>query len=435
MIPILLLLAIGGLMHAAGTFGSSSETLAGPELAFGFLLLMAYFNGKLVSRIGLPKLTGYILAGIVVGPYVLGLVDKATAGDLKIVGAVATAIIALQAGSELDLPSVKPLIRTIRAMTFWAVLGCMVALTGTLMLMRPFVPFLGGLELVPALAVSATLAVALSAQSPAVVMALIGETRSDGIVTRTILAMVVIADLVVVIMYGIASSAATAVVRGQADFGATIGGIAWEILGSIGFGLFIGIALGQFILHVQRGVGLFAVMMCFVVAEVGHAVHLDPLVIMIAAGIYLQNFSRADAHKLLDAFDAASLPVYLVFFALAGAKLDLGALAAVAIPVMIVVLVRAGSFYAGSKIACDRADADPAVRKHAWFGLLPQAGLALALAALIQRTFPEFGDAAFALVVGVVAANEMIAPVILRIVFLRSGEAGKRTTHDFAADH
>jgi Kef-type K+ transport system membrane component KefB len=435
MIPVLLLLAVGGLMHAAGTFAPTTAVIAGPELAFGFLLLAAYFSGKLLNRFGLPKLTGYILAGIVAGPYVLGLVDKSMTAQLKLVGGAATAILALQAGAELSLAEVRPLFRTIINMTFYAVLGTMVVLTALLVVMRPMVPFLDALPFTAAVAVAATLGVAMSAQSPAVVMALIGETRADGVVTRTILAMVVMADLVVIITYGVASSLATAVVRGEADPTGAIATIAWEVVGSLGVGLLIGVVLSRFVIHVQQGIGLFAVMLCFVVAEVGHAVHLDALIIMLVGGIYLRNFSRADAHKLIDGFDAASLPVYLVFFALAGAKLDLSKLLGVALPVALIVVTRASSFYAGSKVATARADADPAVRKFAWFGLLPQAGLALALAELVRRTFPEFGDAAFALVVGVVACNEMIAPVILRVAFLRSGEAGRRATHDFAGDH
>ena len=435
MIPILLLLVLGGLMHAAATFSPSSAALAGPELAFGFLLLMAYFTGKLVNRFGLPKLTGYILAGIVVGPYVLELVQKPVTADLKMVGNVATAILALQAGAELEIGAVRPILRTIRSVTIYAVFGTMLVLTVTLLLIRPLIPFLDALPLASAIAVAATIAIALSAQSPAVVMALIAETRADGILTRTILALVVIADLCVIVAYGIASATAAAMVRGEADVAGAIGGIAWEVGGSLGAGLLIGVALARFLIHVGRGAGLFTIMMCFVMAEVGHALHLDPLIIMLAAGIYVRNFTRADTHTLVDGLDAASLPVYLVFFALAGAKLDLAALGAVVVPVAIVVVVRASSFYLGTKTGCARVEADPVVRRFAWLGLVPQAGLALALAALVQRSFPEFGDAAFALVVGVVATNEMIAPVILRIALLRSGEAGKRTTHDFAADH
>lgn len=435
MIPVLLLLAVGGLMHAAGTFAPNSAVLAGPELAFGFLLLAAYFTGKLLNRFGLPKLTGYILAGIISGPYVLGLVEKSMTTQLKMVGSAATAILALQAGAELSLREIRPLFGTLRALAFYAVFGTMIALGALLVLIRPLVPFLDALPFTAAVAVAATLGVAMSAQSPAVVMALIGETRADGIVSRTMLAMVVMADLAVITLYGVASSLATAVVKGEADPTAAIATISWEVFGSLGVGIAMGFVLGRFMIHIQQGVGLFAVMLCFVVAEVGNAVHLDPLIIMLAAGIYVRNFSRADAHKLIDPFDAAAYPVYMVFFALAGAKLDLSKLFGVMLPVALIVVTRASGFYLGSKIATARSDADPGVKRYAWFGLVPQAGLALALAELVRRTFPEFGDAAFALVVGVVACNEMIAPVLLRVVLLRSGEAGKRATHDFGADH
>lgn len=435
MIPVLLLLAVGGLMHAAGTFSPASSAPAGPELAFGFLLLTAFFTGRLLNRFGLPKLTGYILAGIITGPYLLGLVDQSMTAQLTLVGSAATAILALQAGAELSLREIRPLFGTLRSLALYAVFGTMLALALVLMLMRPMIPFLDALPLAAAFAVAATLGVAMSAQSPAVVMALIGETRADGMVSRTMLAMVVMADIAVIILYGIASSAATAVVRGNADPTAAIATIAWEVFGSLGVGVCVGFVLSSFLLYIERGVGLFAVMLCFVVAEVGHAVHLDPLIIMLTTGVYVRNFTRADAHKLIDPFDAAAYPVYMVFFALAGAKLNLSTLLEFLLPVMMIVVARGASFYLGSRIACARSDADPTVRKFAWFGLVPQAGLALALAELVRRTFPEFGEAAFALVVGVVACNEMIAPVLLRIALLRSGEAGKRATHDFVGDH
>jgi Kef-type K+ transport system membrane component KefB len=426
MIPLFVLAALIGLMQSARSFAPDALHAGGAELAFGFLLLIAYFTGKLVSRVGLPKLTGYIGAGIVVGPHVLELVSKDMTGQLRVVGGVATAILALTAGAELNVRNVRPILRTVRRISTWAVLGTMGVLTVTLLALRPLVPFLDKLPFPHAAAVAMTMAVALAAQSPAVVMALIGETRSAGILSKTILALVVVADLAVITMYGVASSIATAVVRGGVDLGDAVGGIAWEIFGSMGVGVFVGIILGRFITHVGQGIGLFAIMLCFVIAEVGNAVHLDPLVIALAAGIWLENGSRADTHKLLDGFEAASLPVYLVFFALAGAKLDLAALTAVAIPVAVLVTVRASSFYAGARIATRDPEVDPIVRRLAWVGLVPQAGLALALAELVRRTFPDFGDAAFALVVGVVATNEMIAPVALRIALLRSGEAGKR---------
>lgn len=426
MIPLFALLALAGLMRAATSFAPGTAQHGGAELGFGFLLLTAYFSGKIFSQLGLPKLTGYIAAGIVVGPKVLGLVDADLTAQLKLVGGIATAIIALQAGAELNLQVVRPLFRVVRRISLFAVLGTMLTLTATLLAIRPLVPFLDAMPLHHAAAVAASLGVALSAQSPAVVIALINELGSEGVLTRTILTLVVVADLAVIISYGAASSVASAVIGGGVDVAAAIGGIAWEVAGSIGVGAFIGFVLGQFLLRVAQGIGLFAVMVCFIVAEVGHAVALDPLIIALTAGIFVENVSRADAKKLLHGFESASLPVYLVFFALAGSHLDLAALLRLAAPVSIVVAVRATSFFVGCRIATATDGVEPVVRKLAWLGLVPQAGLALALAELVRRTFPGFGEAAFALVVGVVATNELIAPVILRAAILRSGEAGRR---------
>jgi Kef-type K+ transport system membrane component KefB len=141
--------------------------------------------------------------------------------------------------------------------------------------------------------------------------------------------------------------------------------------------------------------------------------------------------SRADASKLLHDIESASLPVFLVFFALAGAKIDLAALYASAVPVMLLAAIRAATFFVGGRLATAGAGVDPVVKRYAWFGLLPQAGLALALAILVQKSFPTFGLEASVLLFGVVGFNELIAPVILRNVLIRSGEADKRTDTDF----
>ena len=434
MIPILLLLALGGLMQAARSF-SPALASAGTELAFGFLLLSAYFSAKLLSRFGLPKLTGYIIAGVVAGPFVLGLVTHEMTAQLKVVNGVAVCILALTAGSELNLKAVKPAMKTLRSMTFWAVIGAMFAIAATLFAMRPFLPWLDKLPLDQAIAACGIVGVALSAQSPAVVMALIAETGSEGPVSRLMLASVVVADLVVILMYSLAATIASAVISGQVDVGSTAATVGWELGGSIGFGVAVGMLLGVFLRYVKVGASLFAVLVCIVVAEIGGRISLDPLIVMLAAGIWLENFSRADSSDLLHGFESAQLPVFLVFFAMAGSHLDIYSLAATIIPVAVLVVARTTTFFIGAKIACARTNAEANVRRFAWVGLMPQAGLALALALLIPKTFPSFGEQASVILFGVVGMNEMIAPLILKMVLMRTGEAGKRPTPEFAPEH
>jgi Kef-type K+ transport system membrane component KefB len=425
MIPLLLLLAVGSMMHAVRGFGDSSS-LGGSELAFGYLLLSAYFSGQIASRLGLPKLTGYLVVGVISGPFVLSLVTPPMSASLKIVSGVATCIIALTAGSELNLQRLKPTMSMLRNMTVFAVIGAQFAIAGALYAMRPWLGFFDAMTPEQSMAVCFCIAVALSAQSPAVVMALLSETASEGPLSQVILGSVVFADLVVLVMYSAAAAITGAMVGGGLDVLETALSVTWQLLGSIAFGVAIGMLLGHYVRLAQKGAALFAVVVCVVVAEVGPRIGLDPLIVMLAAGVWLENFSRADAHDLLLDFDRAQLPVFLVFFALAGGKIDLDLLYASLTPVAILCVVRAACFFVGTKIASARAKPEPVVSKYAWMGLVPQSGLALALALLVQNTFPSFGPPAAAIIFGVVGVNEVVSPIILRTMLIRSGEAGRR---------
>jgi Kef-type K+ transport system membrane component KefB len=431
---ILILLGLGALMHGGQSFGTeaSSATLLG----FGFLMLSSYFAGKIASRLGLPRLTGYLLVGVITGPHVLDFITAATSDSLKMVSDTAICIIALTAGCELNLKRIRPVMPILRAMTVFAVVGAMIALTAVLFLIRPLLSFFDAMDFHATLAVCGVLGVALSAQSPAVVMALLAETRAEGPLSQVILGSVVVADLVVITMYSVAATVATAALGASGDVLGVALSVTWELFGSIAFGMMMGATIGAFLRHVNRSSVLFAIVVCLVVAEVGTRIHIDPLITMLAAGIWLENVSK-NAHTLLREIEQGRLPLFLVFFAVAGSHIDIAQLAALIVPVAILAVARATAFWLGSTIASARSHAPPVVRKYAWFGLVPQSGLALALALLVQRTFPTFGNAAAVVVFGVVGLNELISPVILRVLLLRSGEAGKKTDTDLvvAAGH
>ena len=433
MVALLLLICLGGMMHAARSF-TEETSVAGTELAFGFLLLASYFTGKIVNKFGLPKLTGYIMAGVVSGPYVLEFVTKDMGVSLKVVSTTATALLALEAGLELEIKKIKPILSTLKGMVLFAVVGAQFAIAGALFLLRPLLPnIFGSFDTTQSIAVCLAIGVALSAQSPAVVMAMLSETRADGPLSRVMLASVVVADLTVITVFSIVLAITGAVIGGEIDVAGTALGVAWELLGSLVFGLLLGALIGQYLLSVKKGAMMFVVMCSVIVAEIGARMHLDPLIVMLAVGIWLRNWSRADASELTHNFQAAQLPVFLVFFALAGTKLDVQTLWASLLPVGIIAVIRAAAFYAGARVACKMSGAEEVVAKYAWFGLVPQAGLSLALAMVLKNTFPSFGDGAAVILFGVVGFNECIAPIVLRVMLLRSGEAGKKAGVDFAA--
>jgi hypothetical protein len=197
---LVLLVVFGFLMHATRSFGGAAPGSSGTLLAFGYVLVSAFFAGGLFKQLRLPRLTGYIVAGIVAGPMVLGLLSREMVASLELVNGIAIAMLGLTAGNEIELKSMKPLLRSIGAITVFGVLGTAALLSVAVWLLRPFLPFMHGLTPAQAAAVSLVLGVVMVAQSPAVVVALRDELRADGAVVRTAIGVVVLADLVVIVL-------------------------------------------------------------------------------------------------------------------------------------------------------------------------------------------------------------------------------------------
>jgi Kef-type K+ transport system membrane component KefB len=432
---LVLLLVLAGLMEATRSF--SPEPLLGGSaggitLACGFLLLTGFLAGSLFKDIGLPRLTGYLLTGLAVGPYAFELVSHEMILKLRLFNGIAIALIALTAGSEIEFRAMRDLFPVIRRITVLAVVGGMGVLAGAIFLMRGYLPFFEPLTVMQAAAIATTLGVVISAQSPAVVVALRDELRSEGPLTRTVLGVVVLADLVVILAFAVVSALAQAVFGGDTDIAVTAQTVSWEILGSLGAGVLIGVMMSLLMRMVSGEGGLFVVVLGFTVAEVGQRVDLDPLLIALASGLYIRNVTNY-GDRLQAAVESASLPVYVAFFAVAGATIHLDALQAVLLPALILVVVRAGAFLGGARLATKLSGSPEHVQRYAGFGLLPQAGLALALALLFSRAFPDLGDDAAALVFGIVAINEIVSPVLFRIALARSGEAGRKAS--FQPEH
>lgn len=425
---LLLIVAMAGLMQAVHTVAASSDQrLAGSAvtLGIGFVLIVSWALSKLFAQARLPKLTGYMMAGIVAGPFVLAYLDGDVVSGLSQVNGIAVALIALTAGSEIDIRAMKPLLRSVMWISAFAVVGTSLLLWLVTFFMRPLFGFAEAMSTQEWLAVAAVIAVVVASGSPAVVVAIRAETNADGPLSRTVLGVVVLADLVVILLFAIASSVATAIASGHVDPDETLRALAWELFGSIGIGVVIGmlLAIALRLLHKGGGADLFVLAVCLVSAEVGRRIHLDPLLLMLAAGMFVENAIGA-GEKLRHAYEDAALPVFILFFTVVGASIRMDVIPLVWIPALVLTLVRAVGLIAGNHVAARLAKAPSAVERYGGFGLLPQAGLANALAILVARTFSGYGDQVAALLLGIVALNAVLTPALYRVALVRSGEAG-----------
>lgn len=422
-----LALLFGGmqLIRPLGTPGFGSLSL----LAFGFLILGAYAAGELSADLGVPKLVGYLIAGTIFGPYALGTVGADSVASLSPVSSLAVALIAFLAGAELRWPEVRARGRIVFRM-LTAELGLtLVVITLLLLALQRYIPFLSGGSTREVLSFSFVFASVAIVHSPAVAIAVLGETKARGPVARTSLGIVLLSDVVIVLLLTGALTLARALVppHGANVPALTIGGIVWEIGGAVLVGAILGALVAFYLRVLRRELFLFAIIVAFFGSEVARLAHVEPLITLIVAGFIAENVSIPEhGAALRHAMDRAAAPVFVVFFALAGAQIVLGDLAKYWAVILPIAIVRGASIWTGCRLGIRWARVDGAdagvIRQHVWTALIPQAGVAIGLAAAIADTYPVRGGQIQTLFLALVALNQAIGPILFRRALARSGE-------------
>ena len=396
------------------------DTGTSVTLAAGALLLCGLFAGKVAKGMGLPRLTGYLLVGVAVGPYALGFIPGAGVKGLELVKGLAVSLIALVAGTELQLglirrvgAKVAALCVAVCGLTFLVVFAALFAL-------KPMLPFLAPMTVGQALAVSALVATVVVSFSPTVTIAIVQETSARGSFTEFLMALVIIGDLVVMVAFAIAAGLTRARFGGGLDVGGLLSGVVCELFGSVVVGSLLALVMLLYMRRVKRELPLFLVGLCFVSAEAGARLHLSPLLVSLAAGALIANLDEREGDRIHHAIQLAGLPIFALFFAAAGAGLKLDALVTVGPAALLLVVLRGVAIYG----SCRRFAPveDPRLGRYLWMGLISQAGVTFGLAALISRTFPDFGPQVEVLIVAMITAHELIGPVLTRRALQRSGE-------------
>ena len=423
------LVFVAGISFAARSFLPADVTItgSGAALAFGFLLLSALQTAHIFHELKLPHLTGFILCGALFGPEVLGLITPSMLEDLTLVKKVAVGLIALTAGCELNFARLWPKIRTIGVIVILSLLACALGLFGFFFAISSYLPFMAELEPAQRAVISLILANVLCARSPAVVISILKESRSAGPLSELALSTVVVADLTVVIAFAFSDSLAKKVfpVAGAAET-SVFGALAAHILGSIAVGIVIALIFQLYIRRVRQRIGLFVFVVLFVVAEAGRAFHLDPLLVGLSAGLFLENVSPVSGNEVVHETEIAAMPTFAVFFAVVGAEVHLHAFVSVAAFAALAALVRAAGLFAGTQIAGRIVQLDPSISRKVPFAMFPQAGVAIGLANLVASSFSPWGSAAATMILGTVVINEMLGPILLRAALARAGEIGRK---------
>lgn len=399
-----------------------------PEiLATGLILVAGYLGGRLAQAIKLPRITGYILIGLGIGPAVLGLLSEAMVESLQPINGIAVSLIALTAGMEINVARLRQSWNQILVLTACNIVGVFVVVFGMLYLLSPWIGFLSGEPTTFVLAVCLIFGSVAIATSPTVTIAVINEYRAKGPLTQTVLSITVLKDLVVIVFFATALAVAKPLLDEDLafslDFLRTIG---VEIFGSIFAGVLLGWLVSLIIRRVQRESTLFVIGLAILIAEASVRLHLEPLLVSLVTGFFLENLTARDAEPMLRGIERSSFPVYAIFFALAGAGLHLDALARLWPIALTLVAVRVGALWLGTYVGARLSGAEEVVRRYGWLGFISQAGVTLGLSVIVVRAFPDWGPGVQTIIVAMIAIHELIGPLAFHHGLARAGEVGQR---------
>ena len=402
---------------------ASTTEPASTALALGFTLVAAMVTGDLLRRFRLPRLTGYLLFGLLFGPYFGNVISESMARELQLVNGLATTLISFIAGLAINLERLGSRAAGIARLTV-VTLG--IAITGLFVVAwiawpwLPVAPQTTGLAKLTMIALSVVVVVSFS---PTMTAAVISETGARGHLSDLVLAMVVLADIVVLVLFSLLMQGArfTLVEGGGSDVNVLVR-LAWEIGGAVAFGSLVGALFALYLRYVARETAIVLIAVCAVLSQVGATQRFEPLLAAMAAGLVIENFAVAQGDALKVALQRGALPVLVVFFVAVGTSLRLDATVTMGVVAIGLVTIRIGLIRLGLAVGLRVSDVDRRTGVYAWTGLISQAGITLGLASVLATEFPTWGGQVQILLVALIAIDELVGPTAFRTGLAYAGE-------------
>jgi len=405
---------------------SLANPIQGSSLALGFIMLFAFLSGKNINRLKLPQITGFILAGVLGGPYLLKLLTTAEVRNLQLLDGLALSLIALTAGGEMEIERLKRNLKGIMSIVIFQTVAIVAGFIAFGLIGRSLFPLFGGKSLSEILALSLLFGTLATATSPSTTIAIITETKAKGRYTNLILSSAVVKDFLVIILFAFALSFSKSLLSPEEAFDIIfLKDILLEVGGSLLMGIAVGAGIVFYLKFIKREVTIFILSIAFFTYQISQTVGLHSLLVCLLAGFLVKNFS-SHGEKFILAIEKSSLPVYVIFFAISGASIDLNALEKSWWLAIVFVIWRGMLKFLGTFMGGKVAREDSIVTRQSWAGFISQAGVALGMAIIIENTFPAWGGEFKALILAVIGLNQIIGPVLLQKFLFTTGETGKK---------
>lgn len=423
---LVILLTITALLR----FSSSAiVSVEGADLviSLGFIVLFSFLIGKLVVKIGLPLITGYLFAGIIAGPHLLTLMTQTVTDKLHLIDQIALGIIALTAGGELRLNALKKQIKSISLIVLFQLVFVYWGVGLGLFLLREFIGFPVTTTTTVIIAMILFITTSTVANSPATAIAIITETRATGEMTERVIGITIVKDVIVLILITAVIAFSKIVLLGNSSSNLReIIPLFMNIFASILLGAGLGMLIVAFLKYINQDTAVFILGVVFAISAMADIFHIELVLTCVAAGFIVENFSSF-GDDLIRSIEESSLPVYVIFFSIAGASLNLQILKQFWSMALLVVSLRLVTTWLGSLVGSKLAKDERYVQKNIWTGFIGQAGITLGLAIVIGDVFADsFGPFLKTVIISTIVINQIIGPVIFRMGLQNANEIGKK---------
>ncbi|MCQ2496203.1 MAG: cation:proton antiporter [Lachnospiraceae bacterium] len=376
-------------------------------------LACALLSSKIMKLIKLPNVTGYLLVGLLVGPYCINLIPADIVESLGIIPKVALGFIAFSIGAEFKFSYLKKVGKAPIIIAIFESVGAVAVVDIVLIALGYDVAF------------SLCLGAIAAATAPAATLMVVKQYKARGPVTETLLPVVALDDAVALMCFGISVAVAKAIehTAGDESIVMTIISPLLEIIAALALGVIFGMifrfAVKWFTGRGNRLAVTYA--MVFVCIGLGEMFGLSSLLACMALGATLVNTSSV-SDIIFEQTDRMTPPVFMMFFFLSGAELDIAIIPEVGVIGIVYVLARVAGKMLGAWSGAKISHAEKNVQKFLGFTLIPQAGVAIGLATTAMSVVPDYGPKIRTIILCGTVIYELTGPVITKLALKKAGE-------------
>ena len=391
-------------------FISQLNEETGVLLTLSIILFAGFIMTRLTNTLNMPKVSGYILAGILIGPFGLNFIPKNMIDGMSFVSDLALAFIAFGVGKFFKK---EVLMRTGKKIIVITISEAL--LTGILVTLLLKAMFHLNWEFVLVLGAIAT------ATAPASTMMTIKQYKAKGEFVDTLLQIVALDDVVCLLAFSVVSAIVSENASGVFSVHDIVKPIAYNLL-VIGLGIFCGYFLSRLLIPARSRDNrlILAIAMLLGLSGICAAIDISPLLSCMVFGAFYINLT--EDKKLFRQINNFTPPVMSIFFIVSGMNLDLNALSAVGAIGVCYFVIRIIGKYMGTYLSCLLMRTSREIRNYMGFALIPQAGVAIGLAFLGQRMLPpETGNLMLTIILSSSVLYEMVGPVSAKMALFLSG--------------